>query len=229
MTASRPRTAPGTRSVAIGTGLVAATAILRKRWLRWGATNDELTVALPGDELTTGANLVSTRAITIHATPEDVWPWIAQLGQGRGGFYTYDFLENLVGADIHSADVVVPEWQHIAVGDDVRIAPEVPLAIARVEPNRALVLRSGTSMGPMRAPYDFTWAFVLRDEPGGSTRLVVRERYVYLRRWAPLMLEPTELISFVMSQRMLRGIKERAERAVLSSPAPEALTTRGFT
>jgi hypothetical protein len=80
-------------------------------------------------------------------------------------------------------------------------------------------LRGGIPMGPVPAPYDFTWAFVLRAGPGGSTRLVVRERYGYLRRWAPLVVEPAELISFVMSQRMLRSIRSRAERAVLSAPS----------
>jgi hypothetical protein len=147
-----------------------------------------------------------------------LWPWIAQIGQGRGGFYSYDFLENLVGCDIHSAERVVPEWQSIDGGDVVRLAPEVGLTVAVVEPGRALVLRGGVSIGRTPPPYDFTWAFVLRDQTDGSTRLVVRERYSYSRRWARLLVEPAELISFVMSQRMLRGIKERAERPVRSVP-----------
>jgi hypothetical protein len=138
----------------------------------------------------------------------------AQLGQGRGGFYSYDVLENLVGCDIHSADRIVPEWQDIAVGAEVNLYPEVGLIAAVAEPGRALVLRGGIPIGGTPAPYDFTWAFVLVGQPDGTTRLVVRERYGYARRWAPFLAEPVELISFVMSQRMLRGIKERAERAV---------------
>jgi hypothetical protein len=187
--------------------------------LRWGATDDELSVALPGDELVPAADLTATRAVTVRASADGVWPWIAQLGQGRGGFYSYDFLENLVGCDIHSAERVVREWQSIEVGDEVHLHPQVGLIVAAVEPGRALVLRGGVPIGRTPPPYDFTWAFVLRDQADGSTRLVVRERYGYSRRWARLLVEPAELISFAMSQRMLRGIKERAERAIRSAPS----------
>jgi hypothetical protein len=180
--------------------------------LRWGATDEELQVALPGDELVPAADLTATRAVTIGAVAGEVWPWIAQLGQGRGGFYSYDCLENLVGCDIHSAERVVAEWQSIDVGDAVHLHPEVGLVVAVVEPGRALVLRGGVPIGRMAPPYDFTWAFVLRDQADGSTRLVVRERYGYSRWWARLLVEPVEVISFVMSRRMLRGIKQRAER-----------------
>jgi hypothetical protein len=185
--------------------------------LRWGATDDELNVALPGDELVPAADLTATRAVTVRASADGVWPWIAQLGQGRAGFYSYDFLENLMGCSIHSAERVVPEWQPIDVGDAVHLHPSVGLVVAVVEPGRALVLRGGVPIGGTPPPYDFTWAFVLRDQADG-TRLVVRERYGYSRRWARLLVEPAELVSFLMSQRMLRGIKERAERAVRSVP-----------
>jgi hypothetical protein len=202
----------GARSAALGTAIAVA-ALLRRRYLRWGATDDEVSVALPGDELVPRPDMTATRGVTIRATADSVWPWIAQLGQGRGGFYSYDFLENLIGCDIHSADRIVPEYQHVEIGAQVRLAPEVALTVALVEPQCALVLRGGIPMGPMPAPYDFTWAFVLRAEPDGSTRLVVRERYGYLRRWTPLVVEPAELISFVMSQRMLRSLRSRAEKA----------------
>lgn len=205
------------RSVAVGGAVAASVALVRAWYLRWGATDEELGMALPGDELVPDADLTATRAITVHAGGDGVWPWIAQLGQGRGGFYSYDFLENLVGCDIHSADRVVREWQAVDVGDQVDLHPEVGLIVAVVEPGRALVLRGGVPVGRMPPPYDFSWAFVLRDQADGTTRLLVRERYGYARRWAGLLVEPTELISFVMSQRMLRGIKERAERAVLSA------------
>lgn len=140
----------------------------------------------------------------------------------RGGFDSYDFLENLVGCDIHSAERVVPKWQSIAVGDAVRLHPEVGMIVAVVEPGRAAVLRGGVPIGRTPPPYDFTWAFVLPDQADGSTRLVVRERYGNSRRWAWLLVEPAELISFVMGQRMLRGIKKRAEQAV-RCPATVAL------
>ena len=198
--------------VALAAGAVAVAAV-RSRSLRWGATDAEFAETLPGDDELDRADLASTRAITIQATPEDVWPWIAQLGQGRGGFYTYDFAENLFGCNIHSAETVVAEWQDIAVGDEVRLHPEVSLAVTVGEPGRALVLLGAVPVGAAAGPYDMTWAFVLRDEPGGGTRLLVRERYRYAARWAALIVEPVELVSFMMSKRMLRGIKQRAEVA----------------
>jgi hypothetical protein len=197
----------------IGGATVACTVLARRWQLRWGATDQESEEPLPGDNLITHADLAATRAITIRASSSEVWPWIAQLGQGRGGFYSYDFLENLVGCEIHSADRIVPEWQDIGVGGEVRFAPEVGLTVASLEQGRSVVLRGGVPIGNNPPPYDFTWAFVLREEPNKTTRLLVRERYAYTRGWARLIVEPTEVLSFVMSQKMLRGIKERAERA----------------
>jgi hypothetical protein len=187
---------------------------VRPRQLRWGASDAESEGPLPGDELIENANITATRAITIRASVEQVWPWIAQLGQGRGGFYSYDFLENLVGCSIHSADRIVAQWQNVKVGDEVRFAPKVGLAVAALEQGRSLVLRGGVPIGNTPAPYDSTWAFVLRDDPDKTSRLLVRERYAYTRPWARLIIEPTEAISFVMSQKMLRGIKDRAERSL---------------
>jgi hypothetical protein len=195
-------------------GSAAAYLLAIRRWqLRWGATDEEVDATLPGDDLIPDPDLTVTRAITVHAAADQVWPWIAQLGQGRGGFYSYDALENLVGCDIHSADRIVPEWQDLKVGDQVKLHPEVGLGVTVVEPGRALVLRGGVPMGAVPPPYDFTWAFVLQEQPDGTTRLLVRERYGYTRRWAPLLVEPVAVVAFVMSQRMLRGIRDRAERA----------------
>ena len=204
--------APGPPSVAVGIAVAAGAALLRARSLRWGATDGEVEMVLPGDELVPRADLTATRAITVRASAADgVWPWIAQLGQARGGFYSYDFLENLMGCDVHSANRVVREWQRIEVGAQVNLHPKLALTAALVEPERTLVLRGGVPIGGAPPPYDFTWAFVLCDQPDATTRPVVRERYRYSRRWAPLLVEPVELISFAMSRRMLRGIKERAE------------------
>ena len=205
----RPRYAMAVTAI----GSAAYILLARPRQLRWGATDQELDESLPGDELVANVDLSATRAISISASADQVWPWIAQLGQGRGGFYSYDFLENLVGCDIHSADRIVPEWQDVAVGDKVRFAPEVGLDVALLERGRSLVLRGGVPIGNTAPPYDFTWAFALRDKPDETTRLLVRERYAYTRPWARVLVEPTEAVSFVMSQKMLRGIKDRAERA----------------
>ena len=210
------------RPIALGAVTVAAAAVLRARQRRWGATDDEVNRTLPGDDLISHADLTATRAITIHATAAQVWPWIAQLGQGRGGFYSYDFLENLVGCDIHSADRIVPEWQRIDIGAPVKLAPQVALNVALVVPARALVLRGGIPMGNTPPPYHFTWTFVLREAANRTSRLVVRERYRYTRRWAPLLVEPVQFVSLLMTQRMLRGIKQRAERATRTAPPSES-------
>jgi hypothetical protein len=197
--------------IAIG-GAGAAYALIARPWhLRWGATDQD--APLPGDDLIASPDLIATRAITVCAAVDEVWPWIAQLGQGRGGFYSYDFLENLVGCGINSADRILPEWQTIQVGDEVKLHPEVPLQVAVAQPGRALVLRGGVPMGNTAPPYDFTWSFVLQEHSGGATRLLVRERYLYTEKWTPLLVEPVEAVSFVMSQKMLRGIRNRAERA----------------
>jgi hypothetical protein len=204
-------------------GAVAAYVLLGRAWqLRWGATGREAGAPLPGDDLIAEADLTATRAITIRAPASQAWPWIVQLGQGRGGFYSYDFLENLIGCGIHSADRIVPEWQDLQPGDQVRLAPQAGLAVAHLEAGRSLVLRGGVPMGKVASPYDFTWAFVLNDEQDGTTRLLVRERYAYTRPWARLLVEPAEAISFVMSQKMLRGVRDRAEET--AAPAPESGT-----
>lgn len=113
-------------------------------------------MALPGDELIPHADLTATRAVTVRAPADGVWPWLAQLGAGPQRFYSNEFLENLVGCDIHSADRIVPEWQAVDVGDAVNLYPEVGLIVTLVEPSRALVLRGGIPMGQPPPPYDFT-------------------------------------------------------------------------
>jgi hypothetical protein len=199
----------------------------RAKLLGWGASDEEIAGALPGDDLIADPDISATRAITVRRSPDLVWPWIAQLGQGRGGFYSYDFLENLVGCDIHSADSVVAEWQQVQVGDEVRLAPKAALEVALVEPGHALVLRGSVPLGST-PPFDFTWAFVLREAPDRTTRLLTRERYSYKRWWTRLVVEPTEVISFVMSRKMLRGIRARAERgSLLPSPDYEQVARIG--
>jgi hypothetical protein len=197
----------------VGSAVVARLA--RRRLLRWGATDSEKDAVQPGDGLIADANVTATRAITIRRSPEMVWPWIAQLGQGKGGFYSYDNLENFAGLDIHSADRVVAEWQQIEVGDEVRLAATVALKAAIVEPRRALVLLGALPLAKA-PPFDSTWAFILCGQADGSTRLLSRERYGYTRWWAPFVVEPTQAVSFLMSRKMLRGIRDRAERGPLS-------------
>jgi hypothetical protein len=200
----------------------ALASVGRRRLLRWGATDAEIAAVQPGDELIADANVTATRAITIRRSPEVVWPWVVQLGQGRGGFYSYDKLENLCGFDIHSAERVVPGWQQLEVGDEVRLAPTVGLKAAIVEPGRALVLEGALPLA-QAPPFDSTWAFILCEQPDGSTRLLSRERYGYRRWWAPFVVEPTQAASFVMSRKMLLGIRDRAERIPVVAPSDQAV------
>lgn len=212
----RPTNRP-TRHVAVAAGaLLAGLLAARRAQQRWGATPEEVAAELPGDELLGAADLVATRAVTIEAPAEDVWPWIAQLGQERGGFYSYDGLQRLLGLDIHNADEVVPQWQDIAPGDVVSLARGLELAVAVAEPERALVLHGApdpdeAAEGAARMPFAFSWDFVLELGPRNTTRLVVRERYRYLQPWAAPLVETAQIAGFVMTTRMLRGIKERAE------------------
>jgi hypothetical protein len=208
-----------------GAGAVAVAAyawVIRPWTLRWGATHSEVAMALPGDDLVEFPKLSSTHAITIQARPGEVWPWLAQLGQGRGGFYSYDWLENMSGLDIHSSDRLLAEYQDIRVGDVVPLAPNgFGLSVAFVEPEQTLVLRgdtrqeSGDIVMPLK-PGDYlaaSWAFNLFEFLDGATRLVVRFR----ADWASsaqnalfyrAFLEPG---AFLMGRKMLLGIKERAE------------------
>jgi hypothetical protein len=193
----------------------ASLMLLRSASLRWGASRAEIGRVLPGDELLAHASLSATRAITIKATAGEVWPWIAQLGQARGGFYSYDFLENLVGCDIHSARRIVEQWQNPAAGDLVNLAPEVALTVASVNPGSALVLRGGVpALVAKRSPYEFTWSFILLPGPAASTRLVVRERYSYSRWWVAALVEPVEMVSLLMSRKMMRSIRSRVQAQI---------------
>jgi hypothetical protein len=216
----------------VALGAAAAAVALRRTLLRWGARPVEVASRLPGDEILPDAGLVATRGIDVDAEPGEVWPWLAQLGQGRGGFYTYDVLENLVGCDIHSANSVVPAWQDVAVGDQVRLAPELGLDVVSVRAGEHLVLRGGVAPGMQSPPYDFTWAFVVRPGGDGGTRLIVRERYRWTQPWVRPLLEVVSLVSFVMSERMLRGVRDRAERRLSDSTRggsrAEALTVPGL-
>jgi hypothetical protein len=193
-----------------------------ERWHRsWGATDEEVVMELPGDELTAGAVEQSTRAVTVDATPHDVWPWVVQLGADRGGFYSYDWLENLFGLEIHSADAIVPEWQRLDVGDMVYSDNERKSGwiIVKVVPDEALVMKQadmklGRAMNRNEGlGFEFQWTFALRPLPTGGTRLLVRERVAYGRRLTRWLMSPVGLVSFVMTRKMLLGIAQRAGQA----------------
>jgi len=197
--------------------------LLRRRYNRWGAVPQEVIAALPGDELVPQPRLGYTRARTVAAPPEAVWPWLVQIGQGRGGLYSFDALENLFGLDLHSADTVRAELQDLRPGDRIRLASgngAPAYEVAQIEAPTTLVLLAGgpqhPSAGPDRQPH-VTWQWVLRPVDGGRrTRLLVRQRLAHPRSQTVLwrLVEP---IGFVMERRMLRGLARRAEGRPLTT------------
>lgn len=178
--------------------------------------------ALPGDSLIPAPRYQTMRTIEIAAAPDAVWSWLVQIGQGRGGFYSYDLLENLLGLGIHSANEIRPELQRLAVGDVISLDPkeQMPMTVVELEPAQRLVLRSGPPGRPVAAGAYFrgglaaSWAFVLEPLAAERTRLAVRLR----SDWQPsipaavfqaLLLRPAHA---VMERGMLRGIRARTER-----------------
>ena len=202
-------------------GALLLSPFIRSWYNHWGATNIEVALSLPGDELVPQPLLGYTRAITIQAGPERIWPWLAQMGQGRGGLYSYDGLENLAGCKIHSVDRILPEQQNPQIGDLVRLGPQgYPVfALTAIEPPRALVLVSAdpktgqpvqlsqqTETGYSIA----TWQFILHPLDAKATRLLVRQRLAYSQDqgWLWRLTEP---VGFVMERKMLLGIRKRVE------------------
>jgi hypothetical protein len=198
----------GRRTVALlgtlaGVGLVYR-SVMRQWILTWGATAEDAAARLPGDQLLEGADGVATRATTIDAPASAVWPWIAQMGPSpRGGAYTYDWIENLLGLNMHSADRVLPEFQHPKLGDGFGFGAN-RMGYAIVEPERVLAVRS--------ADGKWVWSFVLV-EADGKTRLISRNRFRLPKLKDKIGMIPMEPGSLVMERKMLLGIKQRARAA----------------
>jgi hypothetical protein len=198
-------------------------AAIRPRLLGWGARREERRQLFPGDDLVS-ARWQTTRGIDISAPATDVWPWLVQMGYGRGGWYSYDWLEHLIGAgdftEGGSAKRLIPELQQLALGETVALSPAGGLTVAVLEPARALVLHYRMNLltaAPAHAGepaiLDWTWAFVLTPVNDGSCRLLARVRADYRPRWLlplmPLLLEP---IHFLMERKMLRTIEQQVRR-----------------
>jgi hypothetical protein len=203
--------------------LTLLTSPLSRHWYnRWGATPEECARSLPGDDLTPSPRLAYTRAITIHAPAAAVWPWLVQMGQGRGGLYSYDGLENLIGCDIHSAERILPEFQDLKPGDHVLFGPAEKnfpgQVVLEVQPERAIVM---CALDPVtrQSVMSATWVFVLEEQGDGTTRLLVRGRNAYAPSLANHILwHIVEPINFVMERKMLLGIKARAEGEMTIAP-----------
>jgi hypothetical protein len=222
MTRQRPSVGVGARIALVG-GAYAGAALLAHGWMdRWGSTEDERAQPLPGDDLVPDAEQ-QTHAVTIDAAQQDVWPWLVQMGQGRGGFYSHDRLERLVGAAIRNADEIHPEWQQLVVGDLVRTYRLMPRfeplgwLVGVVERPRTLVVHEPARGGMINS----SWAFLL-ERQGKRTRLVSRWRF--RRRGAlhtafkRLTFDPAH---FIMETGVLHGLKARAESR------PEVPTSAG--
>ena len=199
-------------AVVLGVGSCALYyAVLRRPVLTWGATAAEAAARLPGDDLLEEADGVTTRAIGIDAPAAAVWPWLAQMGPApRGGAYTYDWIENLLGLDMHSADRVLPEFQRPVVGETIAFGPN-RMRLEHLVPERVLAWRSGDG--------NWVWTFVL-EERAGRTRLISRNRFRLPSLGARIGMLPMEPGSLVMERKMLQGIRQRAER--LAAVAPDA-------
>lgn len=210
--------------------MIASTVILRpllaSRYRRWNATADEVTRALPGDERVPDALVTQTLAVTIEASPAAIWPWLAQIGQERGGLYSYELLENLARCQMVNADRVVPEWE-LTVGDLVRLGPPgYPVhQVVGLERGRWLLLagadlKTGEVPDPPKPGQtdytNYSWLFFLQERPDGRTRLITRNHLDYAPRNFSLKLIWewfTDPIGFVMIRKMLLEIKQRAEKA----------------
>ena len=192
------------------------TPLVRPWHMRWGATAAELSAPMPGDDVVPRAQFNATRAITIAAPPEQVWPWIVQLGYGRAGFYSYDLIDN---GGRRSSERILPQWQHIAVGESIPMFHEAHgLAIAyTVDSFETHTWMSWVHRPNENKPADSTWSWRLVELPGRRTRLITRMKQDY--RWSTPRLALFNLVlmefgDFAMERRMLRGIKARAERTV---------------
>jgi hypothetical protein len=194
-----------------------------RRWMsRWGAMPSDLTRAMMGDALLANPTYSGTMAIIVNAPPEHIWPWLVQIGYQRGGLYSYDWLDRLFGyLDRPSATRILPEFQHLAVGDTIPLGRGPSWPVAAVESNRALVLDM-RNMGGL----DWVWQFGLYPVDEERTQLVSRSCVRTQAVWARLLTYAIEPAGFLMTRRMLLGIKQRAEALTLTR-AGDAHRARG--
>jgi hypothetical protein len=194
-----------------------ASPLIGRRRQRWGTVGTEAADTLVGDGLVPLPRWSYTLAVPVKAPPEEVWPWIAQIGQGRGGFYTYQTLENALGCGITNTTEILASHQDPRVGDDIYLHPTAPpLRIEVVRPPNALVLfGSPADDGDEKRWGRSTWQFVVTAAPDGGSRILTRGRYDYSSDWRSRLIFgglPIRVITFVMSRRMMLEIKRLAER-----------------
>jgi hypothetical protein len=198
---------------------------LRPRAARWGATDEELDGLWPGDELVAAPVYSATHAITIHAPADAVWPWLVQIGQDRAGYYSYSWLENLFGADIHNRLKIIPEFQTRQVGDEVWMAPkhkyggQARMIVGRLDPGRAMVLIPPAPLtcdpATQQVRAEGVWALIVHPIDKNTTRLICRglgerKSTFSARFWEYAFWEPAH---FIMERKMMKTIKALAERS----------------
>lgn len=205
--------------IAVGLTGAAFLGIYRPWQLKWGATPKELASDMPGDDVVPNPTFKATRAVTVDAAPEAIWPWIVQIGFGRAGWYSYDFLDNF---GHHSAERLLPEIQHIEAGDPIPMGPgeSTGVWVKEFEPNRSILWWNKKNELS-------TWVWTLAPMPDGRTRLVTRVRTRPSWRhpstviWMPLL----ELADFPMMRKCLLGIKRRAEHLAEERRNEETIST----
>jgi hypothetical protein len=190
--------------------------VYRPRHLRWGATDEEVAREMPGDEIVTDPVFNATRAVTVNARPEEVWPWLVQIGFGRAGWYSYDMLDNF---GRHSSEEILPEYQNLGPGDLIPLGPgaESGLFVKEIRPNKSMVWWE-------RKRQSTTWVWGLYPIDGERTRLVTRVRNDYRKGlsnfvFGLLLIEPAD---FPLMRKCMLGIKGRAEARALNAKAGSA-------
>jgi len=180
--------------------------VARPYQLIWGAEDQEISATLPGDEIIQSPDFFATRAITIHGTPQEIWPWIIQMGYNRAGFYGYDLLENLGSArGMLSAEDIIPEFQNFQVGDVVPISAVVDMNFQAIEPNWYLIWSGRDSED------SFLW--LLQPIDSDRTRLISRIRWSYdwTRPQTQVLVLFTEFTDHIAVRKILMGVKGRVE------------------
>ena len=196
--------------VLLGLGVVAviAVAMLTPQMDRWGATEAEIASTYPGDELVPAPASFVNHAVSIQASPQQIYPWLVQLGAGKGGMYSYSWFEtNLLRCPLENAETIHPEWQNLKVGDQVKMCPgesgPPPYEVAQIVPNQALVLGHREN-----GEWVDLWQFVVEPQANGDSRLILRTRTMATGGFWDIIHPGI----FIMERGMLLGIKERAER-----------------
>jgi hypothetical protein len=176
-------------------------------WMdRWGATDVEIVRTFPGDNLVTDPKSIVNHAVTINATPEEIYPWLVQMGADKAGLYSYTILENLIFCPQTNADRIHEEWQDLKVGDEVKLCPKQPgpppYIVALIEPNHAIVMGHKEN-----EKWVDLWEFVIEGQGDGTSRLILRTRTMAVGGFWDVIHPGV----FIMERGLLLGVKERAE------------------